>query len=769
MTTARRKLELIDLLQMERPDWTLVDLLAVLRRRRSYLVVCTAGMLLLATAYCLLVTPRFQATGEIEVEKEPAAAFGLESRVNGDTSVTAPDSLDSSMNIETEARILQSPALALQVIKDLKLETSHDYFPSRPSGIHVPGWIFFWRKPVEPLFVGIDDAPNRRYAALKIFDSRLTVKPETGTRLIEVSYSDPDPERAAAVVNRLLEALTDYTYQTRFRTTVQASAWLASQLTDLRRQTMLLENKAGRLQYEAGVYGGDTQHNVILDRLDQLNQRVAVAESNRLLMEAVDRISQSGDAELISSLAGSTLAMGAPGVGNSMALIQTLRSREAEVHAQIAESDSRYGPAHPRIAELHSELDGVENSIHQEVIRLGQRSHADFEIAQAAETSAREAFDKQRALADQVSGKSVAYQFAKQEADGSRGIYQELLGKLKEAGVLEGLRSTNITIVDPGRVPPTHHPRSPNLPICYAAAFIGGLFFGAFGGIAAEISDHTVRSLDGLERLTGSQLLGTLPHLQPEKGLHRLLLDTSTSTTAPEPLFLASDGPHASLPDTTFLEALRSLRTSLLLLRSGRRSQVILVTSSIAGEGKSKIAVNLAGVLAQLGARVLLVDADLRRPTVHNELHLQECHGLGAALLGNGSPEIFVCERLGSLSVLCGRQPVAMPAELLASTRMADLLRTWRREYDFVLLDSPPLLPATDALVLSQMSDIALLIARHGFTPKQAIHRVVTMLQNQIPETCLLRVVLNDVHSGSYEFREYYGYEPSAFTASATH
>ena len=768
IASTRRTLDLADLLQTGRHDWTLVDLMTVLRRRRGYLIGFLGAAMLTATAYCVFATRRFEATGEIEVQKESPAAFGLESSVTGDPAASGTDSLDYSMTLETEARILESRTVALQVIKDLKLETTHDYFPVHRTGFYLPGWVFFWEKPIEPATINLEDAPNRRYIALKIFASHLKVTPETGTRLIEIKYSDPDPELAAAVVNHLIQALTDYTYQARFHSTEQASKWLSRQLSDLGKETELLQHKANRLQRDTGIYGDDASHNIVLERLDAMNQRVTAAESNRLLMEAIDRVSQSGDPELISSLAGNIGAAGAPALNNSLALIQNLRGKEAAVRAEIAETDARYGSSHPRVGELQAELEGVQQSIHDEVSRLSERTRANYEVAQAAEASARDAFDKQKALADQVSGKAVAYQLARQEAEGSRGIYEGLLAKLKEAGVLEGLRSTNLTVVNPGRVPPTNRPNSPNLPICYAAALIGGLFLGCAGAVISDLSDHTVRSLDSLERQIGSQLLGVLPELRPVDRWRRLLqLKSGAPAVKCDPLFLSQDISHAGTLDARFVESLRSLRTSLLLLRAGRRSQVVLVTSSVEGEGKSKIAVNLAGMLGQLGARVLLVDADLRRPSVHQELCVDCGTGLGVALVGNDDPEIRIYDPLKTLSVLCGREPAQMPAELLASQRMAELLRRWRNEYDFVLLDSPPILPATDAMVLSQMSDVALLIVRHGFTPKQAMHRSFTMLQDQIPETCRMRVVLNGVHADSYDFREYYGYEPGYLSRSA--
>jgi succinoglycan biosynthesis transport protein ExoP len=293
--------------------------------------------------------------------------------VTGDAASSGADSLDYSMTLETEAKILQSNTLALQVIRDLNLETTHDYFPVRPSGVQISNWVLFWRKPVEPLTVNLEDAPNRRYVALKVFAAHLKVTPETGTRLIEVSYSDPDPELAAAVVNHLVQALTDYTYQARFHATAQASSWLAAQLADLRQQTRTLQDKANRLQRDTGIYGEDASHNVVLERLDVLNGALAAAESNRLLKEAIYHISQSGDPELISGLAGNSTLGGTPALNNSLALIQTLRGQEASVRAEIAQSDARYGAAHPRIGELHSELEGIERSIREEVTRIGER------------------------------------------------------------------------------------------------------------------------------------------------------------------------------------------------------------------------------------------------------------------------------------------------------------------------------------------------------------------------------------------------------------
>lgn len=746
-----RVLDLGDLVASERREWTIGDIFAVFRRRRQYLVASLAIFLLLVTAYCLLATPRYQATGEIEVQKQSPGVFGIENDALGNGSNAEDDSLDFSMTLETEAGILQSSTLALDVIKDLKLETTDDYYPPHKSRIQLPAWLTFWKKRVEPLSVPLDDAPNRRYVVLKIFASHLKVAAVPGTRLIEVSYSDPDPQRAPAVVNRLIQSLTDYTFQARFNAAVQASSWLSKQLVGLRKQTEALQEKATRLQRDTGIFGDGDSHNVVLARLESLNGALIAAESNRILKEAIYHVSESGDPELISGLAGNSAVGATPATANSLALIQTLRSQEAAVRAEIAADDTKYGAAYPRLAELHARLDGIDKSIQEEVHRVGERTRTDYEIALQAEDSARQSFEKQKALANETNDKAIAYELARQEADGSRNIYQGLLSRLKQAGILEGLRSTNLTVVNPARVPPTNRPHSPNVPLYYAAAVAAGLFIGCSSALVRELQDNSVRSLRELEAMLGGRLLGVVPRFKDR--MPRARADPAADTPPP------SDHRGSAAYDTApFLEALRSLRTSLLTLHEGQPPQVVLVTSSIAGEGKSKLAANLAVVLAQLNLRVLLVDADLRCPTLHSELGLHGATGLGAALTRVTTPEIHAHPQVPSLSILCGSATPPFPSELLGSKSMADLLTRWRTEYDFILLDSPPVLPVTDARILSRMCDATLLVARYGFTSRQAVQRSHQLIQQQLPAHAVIGAVLNAVSGRSADYYEYYGY-----------
>ncbi|MGC2160384.1 MAG: Wzz/FepE/Etk N-terminal domain-containing protein [Silvibacterium sp.] len=735
-----------------RREWTLVDLFSIFRRRRGMVAGCVLGMVVLAGLYCVLATPRYLATGQIEVAKDDPGTLGLDRSVTGDATNADSDALDTSMTLETEARILQSSTLALMVVKDLKLETTADYFPAHRRGVRIPEWVFFWRKPVEPMTVPLDEAPNRRYVVLKIFASHLKVAPVTGTRLIDVSYSSPDARQASAVVNRLIGALQEYTFRSRFQATAQASTWLAGQLTELKAQTEQLQQAADKLEQGTGIYGDDASHNLVLARLEQLNSALSEAESNRILKQSVYQVAKSGDPELISGLAGNATAGTTSAMTNSLALLQTLRAEQTQVQANIDKDNARYGSAYPMMAELHGELEGLNKGIQAEIERIGERARTDYEIAQRAEDAARASFEKQKDLANATNNRTVTYELAKQDADGSRNLYQGLLSKLKEAGVLEGLRSTNLTVVNAGMVPPTNRPHSPNVPLCFAAALAGGLFLGCAGALVQEATDRSVRSIDDLERMLGITLAGVVPELERGRRLPWI--------------WRKGFGNGGGLEDGA-----RGLRRSFALPQRGESSQTVLITSAVSGEGKSRLAASLGASLAHSGARVLLVDADLLSPSLHTLLGAQAktegkmAQGLAEALMAGGGAEVHACEQVPGLSVVwagagashAGADVSWHSVDLLASARMDALVEQWRTQYDFVLLDSAPVLPVPDAASLARLCDRTLLVVRYESTTMQAAQRSYRMIQQNLPEHAGLDVVMNGVPENSPDYFAYYG------------
>lgn len=738
-----RVLERSDLFSPAVREWTLGEMVSIFRRRRGIILSCIVAMIALATLYCVLATPRFLATGQIEVQKSSPGTLGLDRNVIGAQANGETDSLDASMTLETDAQILQSDTLALTVVKDLNLESTEDYFPAHRKGLHVPDWMLFWKKPVEPLSVPLDAAPNRRYVVLKIFASHLKIVPVTGTRLIDVSYSSPDPRLAAAVVNRLIAALQEYTFQSRFQATAQASAWLSGQLAGLKKRTEDLQQAADRLEQGTGIYGDDASHNLVLTRLEELNGALAAAESNRILKQSVYEVAKSGDPEMISGLAGNASTGAAPAMMNSLALLQSLRGQEAQIQAEIDEDNARYGSAYPKIAELHAELDGIQKSIQQEIARIGERAHTDYEIAASAEDAARTSFEKQKEIANATNDRTVAYELAKQEADGSRNLYQGLLARVKEAGVLEGLRSTNLTVVNAGMVPPTERPHSPNMPLCFAAALTGGLFLGCAGALLREATDKKVRSIDDLERSLGVSVAGVVPRFRKGRWL--------------------SSGRRNS----DFQNVSRELRRSFALPARGGSSQTVLVTSAVPGDGKSRLAASLAISLAHSGARVLLVDADLHCPSLHSFFGKAQQGGL-AEELTTGSPAVaHASDEVQGLSMIwAGNADSAATwnaANLLGSRRMNELVEMWRAQYDFVVLDSAPVLAVPDAVSLARLCDRTVLVVRYEATTMSAAQRSYRMIERNLPEHAEIDVVMNGVPESSPDYIAYYGYRGSGY------
>lgn len=756
---------------------TLGALLAALRRRWSWIAWPVGVCVLAAGITCLLATPQYRATAEIQVQKEDGGAFGLESTVTGSGGNGASDSLDYNTTLQTAAGVLRSPVLALQVIHAAGLEPTKEYFGGKAklslSSLFSFGFLRSAASRIEPLSTPLQEAPNRRYAALKIFAAHAKIQPLAGTRLIDVSYSDPSPQKAQEAANDMALALADITFEQRFEATLQGSSWLSKQLEQLRTQAQEAQSRAVRLQRGTGLFGNDASRNVVLARLDTLNQALVEAQENRILKESIYRTAMTHSPEVISSLSGNSSSGSSASINTSLTLIQGLRAQEATARSTLALDSVRYGPKYPEIAELKAQLAVLVASIQAETVRLGERAQTDWLIAQREEADAGTAFTRQKQLAMQQNDSVIAYQLARQEADSSRDLYESLFAKLKQSTLLSGIRSNNVTVVSPATVPSLAHPASPNVVLRLAAAIAFGLLLGACLAMVREATDNSLSSLHQLESVCGVPLLAMLPALddglRSRFKLYRYLPPGMQGSSEQLSRVVRDPFRPLNLEARSFLyvESMRALRTSLSLSRGGESPKVILVTSCLAGEGKTTLSVNLAAMFAQSGARTLLIDADLRRPSIRSCLSLTEenCAGLATALSAQqaaGIEQPF--PELASLCVLAGSETPAYPQQLLGSQRMKDLMGVWRRDFDVIVVDSPPALPVSDARLLNQLADVTLLVARHRQTSRQALVRTVAILE-QPAERSPIGVVLNDVARDTQDFFEYFGHRGGLYAS----
>lgn len=759
---------------IERP-LTILDLWHVLLRRKVLILGTLAFCVGSAIFLCASSTRLYQAKARVEVQKESADALGLDSIIAAPES--GSDALEASITLQTQAELLQSESLALQVIKELNLEQAKDFRPR----FSLIGWVMGHFSPTgipDQPNVPLEDAPGRRTGVVRAFESKLQVKPIPGTRLIEIIYLSSDPKLAAAVINHLVQDLITDNFQTRHTATQEATAWLGTQLLDLRKQSQDLQAKVVSLQRDSGVFtlgqtdikGREQVYTPALDRLQLATTQLSEAQTARIMKGALYQVVKDGDPELISGLAGSgMLGSASAGVAGSLNLLQNLRGQEATAQAQFNQLNEKFGDDYPKVAEARANFESIQKAILAESARVAGRVKNDYKVAQQVEDSARTVFVEERDKANSLNDKAIEYQIVQQEALQSRNLYESLLRRLKEADLVAGLRSSNITLIDQARVP--SRPAKPNVPLYLAASVFGGIFLGICAALFRDATDNTIQDPSRLEAHLAGPALRVLPY-------HRL--PKATAAARANAFFsLPSGGPSTSLrfpktpeaknsfvavddPRAAYTEAVRSLRTSLLNSSGGPIPQVILITSSVPGEGKSMLSANLATLLAQQGKKVLLVDSDLRTPVLQQRFNLDTEMGLASMLSDDAHSEslskMMQIEGIPRLDVLPAGPIPYNPAELLASEKMVDLLSSWRRIYDFIVLDAAPTLPVTDSAILGRYADLTYVVARYDLTDMRSLERSCVLLRAGGARR--MEVVLNGVRASA---ANYYGYNAARY------
>src|SRR5438105_10237201 len=406
-------------------------------------------------------------------------------------------------------------------------------------------------------------------------------------------------------------------------------------------------------------------------------------------------------------------------------LLDKLREKEADLETQYAMATTQFGSGYPRVTELNNQLKQVRAAIEAEKTKLQQKMRDDYLAALQRENLLDSAFNKQKQEANKLNESAIEYTVLKRDAETNRQLYQDLLQRLKEAGVSAGLRSSNIRIVDIARVPT--QPISPNVHRSLVLGFLLALGLGVGLALVRETFDSTVRSMEEVRAVSTLPALGTIPlQLVTDERFRKRRLTISPDGERSGMLALVT----YERPKSEAAEAYRALRTSILLSSFGAPPKVILVTSAMPREGKTTISANSALVLAQRGSRVLLVDADLRRPGVERMMGIRSKEGLSTLISGVDKAEDVIVQfsKVPNLWILPAGPIPPQPAELLGSNVMKEHIARWRDEYDHVIIDTPPCLSVTDAVILSADVDRVLLVARAGQTTKPALRRACDLL-----------------------------------------
>ncbi len=707
----------------------------VLVKRKWTVLACLVTIFSLVAIASLKMTPVYEASGSIAINKPDS---GL---VNFNNSPTFSVDYYDPTEMETEVKILQSDLLALQVVKELALDRRPEFggkTAALPSSLDLAP---------DPLQADT----GRTTSLLSSFRSSLKVALAPNTHIIEVHYRSPDKELAANVVNTLMTTYTENNFKSRFDSTMQASDWLSKQLVDLQMKVETSQEKLVHYQKEHEILGIDDKQNITTAKLDELNKALTTAESERMDKESIYRLVQSGDTETIASAANVLDSAGAGSTSQS-GLLETLRAKAADLKIQAAELNTQFGPSYPKLAQINNQLKEIDAELLAETRKVGGKIKGQYMAALQRENMLHDALEKQKQEANKLNESAIEYSLLKRDLDTNRQLYEGLLEKLKEAGVSAGLRSNNFRIVDVARVPTG--PIEPNIPRNLSFAFMLGLTSGVGLAFLLEGLDNTVRTTEQAQMISGLPPLGMIPlgSRSAREGANSKRLVIATSKEAVELITQVR-------PQSQMAESYRALRTSLLLSNLGAPPKVIMVTSALPQEGKTTTSINCAVVLAQKGIRVLLIDADLRRPSIHKTLGMGPRSGLSNVLTGSATLEQAITRStvLPNLNILPAGTPPPNPAELLASTNMRDVLEQLRGQYDHIVVDTPPTLSVTDAVVLSPRADAIVLVIRSGQTTKQALRRSRDILMQVNAKVS--GVLLNAVDLSSPDYYYYYEYQ----------
>ena len=706
----------------------------ILAKRKWVIITCLVTIFSVVTIASLRMTKVYEAGGTIEINK-PDASLNFQNSATFSLDYYDPTELD------TEIKILQSDLLALQVIRELNLDRRPELSgqaPPPPSSLDLAP---------DPL----QSDPSRAQAMVAGFKGSLRVALSPNTRIIEVHYRSPDPQMAANVVNTLMQTYVENNFKARFESTMQASDWLSKQLVDLQMKVETSQEKLVRYQKEHEILGIDEKQNITMAKLDELNKELTAAESERMDKEALYRLVESGDPDAIASSAGGLEDSGA-GSQSASQLLETLRTKQADIKIQAADLSTQFGPSYPKLTQLNNQLKEIDAQIVGEMKKIASKVRGQYTTSLQREGMLRDALEKQKQEANKLNESAIEYTLLKRDVETNRQLYEGLLEKLKEAGVSAGLKSNNFRIVDSAR--PPSGPIEPNIPRNLMFAVVLGLASGVGLAFLLEGLDNTVRTTEQAQMISGLASLGMIP------------LGSKSAREGPNPkrLVIATSKEAVELvtqvrPQSQMAESYRALRTSLLLSNLGAPPKVIMVTSALPQEGKTTTSINVAVVLAQKGVRVLLIDADLRRPSIHKTLGMGPHSGLSNVLTGSTTLEQAITRTavLPNLFVLPAGTPPPNPAELLASSNMKDVLSQLSEQYDHVVVDTPPSLSVTDAVVLSPRADAVVLVIRSGQTTKQALRRsrdILTQVNAKV-----VGVLLNAVDLSSPDYYYYYEYQ----------
>lgn len=690
----------------------------IIRRHAGKIIAFVLAIVAATIIVSARITPIYESTATVYVDRQEAKNV-----VGNDSESSSYSPIDAEQFLTTQMKMIQSDSVVRSVAQRYNLLEK------------------------EMQFREDDKEGAGRAADAPIVLKKLKVARPPNTYLIQITYRSTDPQLAADVANGIANSYIDHTYNIRTKSSVSLSRYMERQIEELRAKMEDSSGRLARMERELNVINPEEKTNILSARLLQLNSDYTKAQTERVQMESENDAIRNGslDAALTSGQAES---------------LRRLIERNNELNQSFAEIKTHFGPNHPEYRKAAAQLRQVEQNIDEMRDRITRQSEVRYQEAKQREGMLKKSVEETKAEYDRLNLNSFDYKRVKQEADADKRLYDELVRKIREAGINSSFQNNAVRISDQAR--PAWKPTFPNMKLNIVLAFLFATLLALGGAILSDVLDNTIRDPEQVVRTLNTNVVGTLPAVKDSIGLQL--------TNGSERSGATGEGSKPDRQASSYDEAIRTLRSSVLLTDFDRRIRTLLISSATAGEGKSTTASHLAYTHAEQKKKTLLVDCDLRRPSQHKIFGVQIGKGLANVINEevswkdvrlNGGENSY-------LDIITAGPPSRRAADMLGSM-VPKMIEEASSEYDLIILDGPPLLGFAESLQMSSFSDGVLVVTRSGETSRKAVAAAIHTLQQL--RANVVGVVLNHVkrhHSDQYYYYGYYGkYYKRYYTADA--
>jgi polysaccharide biosynthesis transport protein len=638
---------------------------------------------------------------------------------------------------QTQYKILQGRDLALRAVRHLKLDNVPEFNGQGPKPPALAQVLSVVKAKVMAPFRSAGGkvppaqaAPESQQA--EAFLGRVGVNPVRGSRLVDVFFVAADPQFAARAVNVLAEEYVNQNLEFRLQNTDKTLQWLTQEVGKQQNVVQASERMLAEYRENQNALSLEDRQNIIVSRLNQVNDVASKARTSRIQKEALyNQVIAAKDRESLTTIAANPF-------------VQQLKARIVELERDRLRLAERYGDKHPDLLRVTSQINDAERQLDEEISKNVAAIKADYQAALEEEKQLNSDLEAQKVQATDLNRKSIDYSVLQREAESNRQVYESLLQREKELRVVSNSRANNVRLLDRAEMPAA--PFTPNTRRAWMMALLFGLGMGIAAAFAIDYLDDTVKTPEDVAWRLRLNFLGLVPKVHGER--HPLL---------------SGPVPH------DFGEAFRALRTALVSSSGTDATHLVAITSTQPLEGKTTTAVNIALALAIGGARVLLIDADMRRPSVHKAMRLPNDRGL-AELLNGKARMREVVQRCGDPNLLvipAGSTP-SNPSELLGSDRMRAFMQQLSTgPFDWVIVDTPPVLAVTDAVVLAPLVHSVTFVIGAEMTRWRLAERAIETLRAGHPTS--IAAVLNrvDFDRNRYYYSRYYGHQYKSYYAEA--